>query len=46
MAYVLEKFSTWTDPDFIALEDGGLEKYGGILETHISISIKTHISIL
>ncbi|XP_073702141.1 epoxide hydrolase 1-like [Garra rufa] len=25
-AYILEKFSTWTDPDFKKLEDGGLER--------------------
>nr|XP_020642300.1 epoxide hydrolase 1 [Pogona vitticeps]XP_020642301.1 epoxide hydrolase 1 [Pogona vitticeps]XP_020642302.1 epoxide hydrolase 1 [Pogona vitticeps] len=25
-AYILEKFSTWTDPSFQQLEDGGLEK--------------------
>ncbi|KAM6459334.1 epoxide hydrolase 1 isoform 2-T5 [Liasis olivaceus] len=25
-AYILEKFSTWTDPSFKNLEDGGLEK--------------------
>ncbi|KAJ7341018.1 hypothetical protein JRQ81_004667 [Phrynocephalus forsythii] len=25
-AYILEKFSTWTDPSFRDLEDGGLEK--------------------
>ncbi|XP_040286492.1 epoxide hydrolase 1 [Bufo bufo] len=25
-AYILEKFSTWTDPDFRDYEDGGLEK--------------------
>ncbi|XP_063160289.1 epoxide hydrolase 1 [Candoia aspera] len=25
-AYILEKFSTWTDPSFQNLEDGGLEK--------------------
>ncbi|KAL0164878.1 hypothetical protein M9458_040631, partial [Cirrhinus mrigala] len=24
-AYILEKFSTWTDPEFKKLEDGGLE---------------------
>uniref|UniRef100_A0AC35UF37 Epoxide hydrolase n=1 Tax=Rhabditophanes sp. KR3021 TaxID=114890 RepID=A0AC35UF37_9BILA len=26
-AYILEKFSTWTDPRFVDLEDGGLTKY-------------------
>lgn len=26
-AYILEKFSTWTNPDYRALSDGGLEKY-------------------
>ncbi|KAK7133745.1 hypothetical protein R3I94_015565 [Phoxinus phoxinus] len=25
-AYILEKFSTWTDPEFKKLEDGGLER--------------------
>ncbi|XP_051501458.1 epoxide hydrolase 1 [Myxocyprinus asiaticus] len=25
-AYILEKFSTWTDPEFKNLEDGGLER--------------------
>lgn len=25
-AYILEKFSTWTDPEFRKLEDGGLER--------------------
>ncbi|XP_063300202.1 epoxide hydrolase 1-like [Pelobates fuscus] len=25
-AYILEKFSTWTNPDFLQLEDGGLER--------------------
>ncbi|TRY81470.1 hypothetical protein DNTS_007231 [Danionella cerebrum] len=25
-AYILEKFSTWTDPEFKSLEDGGLER--------------------
>ncbi|XP_069464798.1 epoxide hydrolase 1 [Ambystoma mexicanum] len=25
-AYILEKFSTWTDPEFRNLEDGGLER--------------------
>ncbi|XP_066451342.1 epoxide hydrolase 1-like [Eleutherodactylus coqui] len=25
-AYILEKFSTWTDPDFRQLEDGGLQR--------------------
>ncbi|XP_062858094.1 epoxide hydrolase 1 [Trichomycterus rosablanca] len=25
-AYILEKFSTWTDPEFTKLEDGGLER--------------------
>uniref|UniRef100_A0AC35U1H9 Epoxide hydrolase n=1 Tax=Rhabditophanes sp. KR3021 TaxID=114890 RepID=A0AC35U1H9_9BILA len=25
-AYILEKFSTWTNPDFVQLEDGGLTK--------------------
>lgn len=25
-AYILEKFSTWTNPDFLALEDGGLDR--------------------
>ncbi|XP_032634671.1 epoxide hydrolase 1 [Chelonoidis abingdonii] len=25
-AYILEKFSTWTDPEFQKLEDGGLER--------------------
>uniref|UniRef100_A0AC35TLF6 Epoxide hydrolase n=1 Tax=Rhabditophanes sp. KR3021 TaxID=114890 RepID=A0AC35TLF6_9BILA len=25
-AYILEKFSTWTNPDFVHLEDGGLTK--------------------
>ncbi|XP_044140776.1 epoxide hydrolase 1-like [Bufo gargarizans] len=25
-AYILEKFSTWTDPDFRKLEDGGLQR--------------------
>ncbi|KAG9282600.1 epoxide hydrolase 1 [Astyanax mexicanus] len=25
-AYILEKFSTWTDPEFVKLEDGGLER--------------------
>ncbi|XP_010224840.1 PREDICTED: epoxide hydrolase 1 [Tinamus guttatus] len=25
-SYILEKFSTWTDPEFCNLEDGGLEK--------------------
>ncbi|KAM8946653.1 epoxide hydrolase 1-like [Pelodytes ibericus] len=25
-AYILEKFSTWTDPEFRHLEDGGLER--------------------
>lgn len=24
--YILEKFSTWTDPEFKNLEDGGLER--------------------
>lgn len=26
-AYILEKFSTWTNPSFVELIDGGLEKY-------------------
>lgn len=26
-AYILEKFSTWTNPDYRRLPDGGLEKY-------------------
>ncbi|KAI1694181.1 alpha/beta hydrolase fold domain-containing protein [Ditylenchus destructor] len=26
MAYILEKFSTWTNPSFISLADGGLER--------------------
>ncbi|KAI1696849.1 alpha/beta hydrolase fold domain-containing protein [Ditylenchus destructor] len=26
MAYVLEKFSTWTNPSFVSLSDGGLER--------------------
>ncbi|KAH7715940.1 Protein W01A11.1 [Aphelenchoides avenae] len=26
MAYILEKFSTWTNPDYLRLSDGGLEK--------------------
>ncbi|KAG8534999.1 hypothetical protein GDO81_029684, partial [Engystomops pustulosus] len=25
-AYILEKFSTWTDPEFRKLEDGGLQR--------------------
>lgn len=25
-AYILEKFSTWTEPEFMNLEDGGLER--------------------
>nr|XP_033794339.1 epoxide hydrolase 1 [Geotrypetes seraphini]XP_033794340.1 epoxide hydrolase 1 [Geotrypetes seraphini] len=25
-AYILEKFSTWTDPDFLHLDDGGLDR--------------------
>ncbi|XP_030051573.1 epoxide hydrolase 1 [Microcaecilia unicolor] len=25
-AYILEKFTTWTDPEFVNLEDGGLER--------------------
>lgn len=25
-AYILEKFSTWTNPEFRDLEDGGLER--------------------
>ena len=27
MAYILEKFSTWTNPEYVRLSDGGLEKY-------------------
>lgn len=27
-AYILEKFSTWTDHDFRNLEDGGLTRLG------------------
>lgn len=26
-AYILEKFSTWTNPEYRALSDGGLQKY-------------------
>lgn len=26
-AYIIEKFSTWTNPDYRSLSDGGLEKY-------------------
>uniref|UniRef100_A0A915D758 Uncharacterized protein n=1 Tax=Ditylenchus dipsaci TaxID=166011 RepID=A0A915D758_9BILA len=26
MTYILEKFSTWTDPQYVQLSDGGLEK--------------------
>lgn len=26
LAYILEKFSTWTNPAFIELADGGLER--------------------
>ncbi|XP_068088771.1 epoxide hydrolase 1-like [Hyperolius riggenbachi] len=25
-AYILEKFSTWTNPDYLALQDGGLDR--------------------
>lgn len=28
-AYILEKFSTWTDKNFKDLEDGGLERCSG-----------------
>lgn len=26
-AYIIEKFSTWTNPEYRSLKDGGLEKY-------------------
>lgn len=37
-AYILEKFSTWTDLKNRELEDGGLERYIPVFQSALQIS--------
>lgn len=51
-AYIIEKFSTWTNPDYRNLPDGGLEKYftldallDNIMVYYLTNSITTSVRI-
>lgn len=51
-AYIIEKFSTWTNPDYRKLADGGLEKYftldsllDNIMIYYLTDSITTSVRI-
>ena len=51
-AYIIEKFSTWTNPDYRSLADGGLEKYftldallDNIMLYYLTDSITTSVRI-
>lgn len=51
-AYIIEKFSTWTNPNYRNLADGGLEKYftldsllDNIMIYHLTNSITTSVRI-
>lgn len=51
-AYIIEKYSTWTNPDYRNLADGGLEKYftldsllDNIMIYHLTDSITTSVRI-
>lgn len=51
-AYIIEKFSTWTNPDYRNLADGGLEKFftlnsllDNIMIYHLTNSITTSVRI-